>query len=170
MKPNSITKIALLSVAMAALVALAARPSAAAITTDSTTPFNTTFINPCNGHLLISAGLDHIVASTTFDGAGFQTRFHLNEEQARDTDTVTGAVCTDTGNLNEHGLNYDVISGIAGGLPIVVGVNFTGLVSCAGSGGVIFSLLVHVTVNPNGIVTVDRNNSPGPGEVNVKCK
>ncbi len=167
MKPNSSTRIALLSAAMAALVALAARPAAAAITTNTTTPFSNPFINPCNGHLMISAGLVHVVASTTFDGAGFQTRFHLNEEQARDTDTITGAVCADTANLDEHGLNYDVISGTVGGLPIVVGVSFTGLVSCPGSAGsTIFRVLVHVTVNPNGTVTVLRDNSPG----DLTCK
>jgi|HubBroStandDraft_2_1064218.scaffolds.fasta_scaffold387886_1 hypothetical protein len=97
MKLTSLIRIATLSVAIAALVVLAAQPSDAGITTNTTTPFSNPFINPCNGHPMISAGLVHVVASTTFDCAGFQTKFHFNEEQARDTDTVTGEICTDTG-------------------------------------------------------------------------
>ena len=155
-------QIALLSVAMVALVALSARPSSAAITTNSTTPFSVTFVNPCNGHLMTDVGLGHLVTSTTFDGTGFQTTLHFNEAQARDTDTVTGQVCTDTGNLNEHGLNFDVISGTVGGLPVVVAAHLTGKVTCPQQAGSFqTSLGVHITVNPNGIVTADFDNSPG---------
>src|ERR1700730_16311228 len=99
-------KIALLSVALAGFVALTARPSAAAITTNSTTPFSGSFTNACNGHLMDFTFLGHLVASTTFDASsGFQTKVHFNEEQGRDVDTVTGVVCTDMASISEQGHN-----------------------------------------------------------------
>jgi hypothetical protein len=168
MKLGSMTRITMLAVAIAALVSLAARPSAAAITTNSTTQYTNPFINPCNGHAMVSMGFFHTVASTTFDSAGFQTRFHLNEEQARDLDTVTGEVCTDTANENEHSLNYDFVSGTVGGLPIVIGVTFTGLVTCPHQAGSnIYRVYAEVVVNPNGTVVLNRTNFP-PGD--LRCK
>jgi hypothetical protein len=165
MKHASTTKIALLSVAMASVLALGAQPLAAAVLTNSTTPFSLPFINPCNGHPTIDAGLLHTVASTTFNGAGFQTKLHTNEEQARDTDQITGEVCVDTGTFNFQGHNYDVFSGTVGGLPLEVTGTFTGLESCPGSmGSFLLHAVVHVTVNPNGIVTVNFDSFPPTAE------
>ena len=73
MKSILFTNIPLLSVAIATLIAPAARPSAAGITTNTTTPFCNPFINACNGRPKISAGMVHVVATTTFDGAECQT-------------------------------------------------------------------------------------------------
>jgi hypothetical protein len=156
MKNAFTTKILLFSLAMAALTAVGARPLPAAVLTNSTTPFSLSFINPCNGHASIDAGLLHTVASTTFDGAGFHTKFHTNEVQARDTDQVTGEVCADTGAFNFQGSNFDVFTGTVGGLPLEATGTFTGLEACSGSMGTfLLHGIVHVTVNPNGIVTVD---------------
>src|SRR5215469_16330636 len=154
-----------LSAAIAMLAALVAQPSMAAVVTNSTTPMNSSFINPCNGHPTIFAGLLHVVASTTFDGSGFQTKLHLNEEQGRDTDQVTGVVCTDTGVFNWQGHNFDVFSGTVGGLPLEITATNTGLESCPGSmGNFRLHAIAHVTVNPNGIVTVNFDGFPATAE------
>lgn len=158
MKFNLITKTVFLSMTIA-LGILTSRSALAAILTNYTQPFSFTFLNPCNGDSMISAGVDHITASTTFNGAGFQTTLHVNEQQARDTDTTTGQVCTDTFNLNEEGHDYDVISGTVGGLPLVITVHATGLVTCPHqAGSLIATSAFHITVNPNGTVTVFRDN------------
>jgi hypothetical protein len=163
LRTASITKIALLSVALTAFVALTARPSTAAVTTNSFTPFSMTVVNPCNGDTVVSTGVLHVVASTTFDGAGFQTTFNTNEQRTKDTDITTGDVCTDHSNFNNHGLNVDVVSGAIGELPQVLTVTFTGNVNCPGQAGSFsFKIRSHTTINPNGIVTVSFTNFP-PG-------
>jgi hypothetical protein len=154
-----------LSAAIAMLAVLVAQPSIAAVVTNSTTPFSLPFINPCNGHPSIDAGLLHVVASTTFDGAGFQTHLHTTEVQARDTDQVTGVVCVDTGSFSFQGLNYDVFTGTVGGLPLEATGTFTGVESCPGSmGSFRLHAILHVTVNPNGTVTVSFDSFPATAE------
>jgi hypothetical protein len=156
---------AALAAAMAISTALVTQLSLAAVVTNSTTPMNSSFINPCNGHPTTFAGLLHVVASTTFDGSGFQTKLHLNEEQGRDTDQVTGVVCADTGVFNWQGHNYDVFSGTVGGLPLEITATNTGLESCPGSmGSFRLHAVAHVTVNPNGIVTVNFDSFPATAE------
>ncbi len=170
-KSTSITKIALLSVAMAAaLVVLAALPSTAAVTTNETIPYNNPFVNPCNGYEMLSTGSLHVLASTTFDGNGFQTHIQLNEEDQKDTytgadDPLAGVQCADTTAESETFHNFDISSGTVTDLPAVVTVTANVSVSCPDSAGSFKgSVLVHATVNPNGIVTASFSNYP-PGEI-----
>ena len=166
LKNVSITKIALLPVAMAALVALAAGPSVAAVTTNVTVPDNGSFINPCNGDLMTFTGFLHTVASTTFDASGFSTHLSVNEEQVKDTDTVTGIVCSDTTGVagNTHNI---VLGGPPILLPFELTVTFTATTNCPGQvGSFLFKELIHLTVNPDGTVTVLFSNAPGT----LECK
>ena len=165
-------KMATLSVAVAALIALAARPLAAAVTTNIIVPFSLTFTNACNGDMMASDGLIHVLATTTIDAAGIQTHVHFNEQQARDTDLTTGVECTDTGTLNQSGFNFiftlppGTPGNPSGDLPVTLTVTFGGNVNCpGGAASEKLSVLAHVTVNPDGRITVFFDNSPGV----VKC-
>jgi len=172
MKKTRIAKIAMLSVAMAALIALAAWPSAAAVTTNEILPLSLNFTNSCNGDEMATVGRIHLLATSTIDAAGIHTDVHFNELQARDTDLTTGIECTDTGNLHQSGLNFIFTLPIgtpgnpSGDLPITLTVTLGENVNCpSGAGSQKISLLTHLTINPDGTVTIFFDNSPGV----VKC-
>src|SRR5262245_10806324 len=126
-----------------------ARLSLAAVVTNMTAPVALTFINPCNGDTMASTGTVHLLASTTIDSAGFQTDFHFNEQEFKDVDLVTGAVCADTTQENERALNFDFSSDTAIGLPVTVTSLFNAAARCGAAGGFTFRILAHATVNPD---------------------
>jgi len=167
MKATLATKIALLSVAMTVMVALSARPSVAAILTNSTIPLSFTFFDPCSGHTFDVNALVHVVASTTFDNAGFfHTTLHINDQAEQDTDTTTGEVCRGTDNQLFSALNFNVLTGAVGGLPIEDTTRGTALLICPSGLKASNTFLAHITVDPNGTVTVNFSNLPGV----VTCK
>lgn len=166
------TRVVLIAIIAALAALLTTRPSAAAVTTNITVPFSQTFINPCNNDELASVAVVHVLATTNIDAAGIHTTVHFNEQDARDTDLVTGVECTDTGTLNQSGLNFiftlppGTPGSPSGDLPVALTVTFGGNVLCpGGAGSDKLSVLAHVTVNPDGTVTVFFNNSPGE----VRC-
>jgi hypothetical protein len=144
---------------------LVVRPSVAAVVTNVFIPQAFTFTDPCNGDPLASTGTLHVLATTTFDSAGVQTLIHVNEEEFKDTDLVTGAVCADTTSFNESGLNFDFSTDTATGLPAVITAKFKGTAMCGSAGGSLIEILVHMTINPDGTVTVSFDNLPGT----LKC-
>src|SRR5689334_17100203 len=110
---------------------------------------------------MASSGLIHVLATTTVDAAGIHTSVHFNEQQARDTDLVTGVECRDTGQLNQNGLNFIFTLPLgspgtpSGDLPVTLTVTFGGNVLCpGGAGSDKVSVLAHVTVNPDMTITV----------------
>jgi hypothetical protein len=155
------TKIVVAAIS-ATLAIVVARPSLAAVVTNVFIPQAFTFIDPCNDHALASTGTLHVVASTTFDSAGVQAHILLNEQEFKDTDLVTGAVCADTTSLNESGLNFDFSTDTVTALPSVVTVKFKGTAMCGSEGGFLFEILAHATINPDGKVTVLFDNSSNP--------
>jgi hypothetical protein len=148
-----------LPVAIATLAAQVARPSVAAVITNSTVPQSGSFTNPCNGDPMTFEGFLHTVATTTFDASGgFQTHISVNEEQTKDTDTLTGVVCSDT--LGSATNTHNIVFGgpFVGLLPVVVSFDLTTTTNCPGSvGSFKISVLLHVTVNANGTLTVFNN-------------
>jgi hypothetical protein len=143
----------------ATLVVMVARPSSAAVTFQQTIPQTITFIDPCNGHTLVGTGTSQVVVTKTYDSSGgFHMHVHVNEQEFKDIDLTTGAVCADTTTFNESGLNFDFDSLSATGLPTVIAVKFNGNALCGSEGGVKFALLVHYTINPDGTITAVTDN------------
>jgi hypothetical protein len=149
------------TIGIAALVVLAARPSMAAVTTNVIEPFFVEQLNPCNGDNTAFTGLVHLLASTTFDAAGVHTEVHLNQQDARATDLVTGLVCPDTQGSNSSGLNIVFSLPIGNGTPTgdlplnaTVGINTNESCPSSSGGSFTFKLVAHITVNPDGTVTV----------------
>ena len=155
-----------IGVAIAALATMIARPSLAAVVTNVTVPFTETVANPCNGDQMAFSEIIHLLATTTIDSAGVQTTFHFNEEDSRATDLSTGAQCVDKGNLDEHALNFDFSTDSVTGLPVTLTARFTSTTVCGSSGGVLFQILAHATIKPDGTVAVLFDNSSNP---TVKC-
>jgi hypothetical protein len=134
-----------------ALAALAAVPAAAEVTSNVRVDISGSIANPCNGEIVNFAGTAHYVFRTTVDAnGGLHVGVNANA-QVKGTGATTGAKYV----ANEQ-LHQQINLAGAGTTTLVHNL------ALKGQGQVPNFVLmerVHVTVNANGEVTVDRTES-----------
>lgn len=136
------------SLAMAALLLIAV-DATARVAVNIDIPVSGAVFNPCNGETVTFSGIDHFTISVTFDGAG---GFHAN---AHDNVHVTA-----TGSLgNSYEGNQEDNNPFNGrvGVEQTFGLTFSEI-STGSAPNFEVHVLQHITVNPNGTVTVFVDN------------
>ena len=136
------------SLAMAALLLIAV-DATAAVVVNVDIPISGTVFNPCNGETVTFSGIDHFTLRSTFDGAG---GFHAD---AHDNIHVTA-----TGSLgNSYEGNQEDNNPFNGrvGVAQTFGLTFSEI-STGSAPNFEQLILQHITVNPNGTVTVFFSN------------
>jgi len=132
------------SLAMAALLLIAVTVMAA-IVVNVAIPFSGATLNPCNGETLTFSGVLHVTVTVTLDGNG---GFHLTQHDALHF-TATG----DQGNSYEGGQeDNNEVNGRVGVEQTFV-LRFIAI-SKGSAPNLEVNVLEHMTVNPNGSVTV----------------
>jgi hypothetical protein len=132
-----------------ATLLLVAVNSAASVTVNVRIPISGAVFNPCNGETVTFSGIDHFTIHVTFDGAG---GFHAD---AHDNIHVTA-----TGNLgNSYEGNQEDNNPFNGrvGFEQTFGLTFSEI-SEGSAPNFEVHVLQHITVNPNGTVTVFFSN------------
>jgi hypothetical protein len=139
-------------VAVVAIAVLTVSVSAWAATTVQKIPFNGD-VELCNGDILTLSGtvLDSVTTTTTPSG-GLIVAFHDNPQGISGVDTTTGTVFHATGLTRE----VDVFSP-PGGFTTTF-VNRFHIQATRGAQSFIVSETVHMTVTPDGRVTVSFDN------------
>ena len=132
--------------------ALAAPLSAQAGTTVEKQPFDTTF-PICNGDLIhLSGTLVAVISETTTPSGGEVLAFHFQPQGVTGVDLVTGTV------FHATGLTRDLIVNSPAGGSTETFVNRFHIQATRGAQSYIITELFHVTVTPNGTVTVFFDN------------
>ncbi len=141
---NKVKRIVVSSLAMAALLLIAVN-AMARVVTNVDIPVSGTVVNPCNGENVAFNGIDHFTATITSDGAGgVHVAFHDNIHV-----TATG----DQGN-SYVGNQEDVDAFNARvGVEQTFVVTFSEISTGSAPNFVVHEDM-HMTVNPNGTVTV----------------
>jgi len=132
-----------------AALLLVAVNAAASVTVNLDIPISGTAFNPCNGETVTFSGIDHFTIHVTFDGAG---GFHAD---AHDNIHVTA-----TGSLgNSYEGNQEDNNPFNGrvGLVQTFGLTFSEI-SKGSAPNFEVHVLQHITINPNGRVTVFFSN------------
>ena len=132
-----------------ALVLLVAVNAAALVVVNTDIPVSGAVFNPCNGETVTFSGIDHFTVHVTFDGAG---GFHAD---AHDNIHVTA-----TGSLgNSYEGNQEDNNPFNGrvGFEQTFGLTFSEI-STGSAPNFEVHVLQHITVNPNGTVTVFFSN------------
>jgi len=141
-----------LSVLVAVIAALALAASASAATTVQKIQFDAD-VDLCNGDTVhLSGTLLDIVTTTTTPSGGLIVAFHDNPQGISGVDTTTGTVFHATGLTRE----VDVTSP-PGGFTTTF-VNRFHIQATRGAQSFIVSETAHLTVTPNGTVTVSFDN------------
>ena len=134
-----------------ALTALAAAPAAAEVVSNAKVDISGGIINPCNGETVTYEGASHVVFRATLDASGgIHLGIHLNTS-VKGTGGTTGAKYSASEVINQK-LNLT-----AAGTETVVHrfkLNGQGQVP-----NFTFVETLHITVNANGDVTVDRTET-----------
>jgi hypothetical protein len=147
---NTIKRIqaVLSSLALTALLLIAVN-AMASVVVNVRIPVSGAVFNPCNGETVTFNGIDHFTATVTFDGAG---GFHA---VSHDNIHVTA-----TGSLgNSYQGNQEDVSTFNGrvGVEQTFALTFSEI-SEGSAPNFEEQALVHITVNPNGTVTVFFSN------------
>lgn len=137
----------LASFATAMLLLTAANANASAQQTNFT--FNGAILNPCNGETFTYAGSYHGVFNMTFDGSG---GFHLVSH-----DNIHVAGTGDQGNsyVGDESDNSTLNGRV--GIEQTLNTSFS-MISQGGAPNFEIHAVTHITVNPNGTVTVFFSN------------
>ena len=137
------TSVVVFSLAIAALLPMAVK-AGASVVTNVHIPVSGSVTNTCNGEIIAFRGVEHLIATATFDHAG---GFHLTTHQ--------NFHITATGNLGNsyEGNEHDTfeINGRVGVEQTFVS-SFSEI-SKGSAPNVEVHVLQHLTVNPNGTVT-----------------
>src|SRR5258708_6176082 len=136
------------SLAMAALLLIAVN-AMAGVVVNVDIPISGTVFNPCNGETVTFSGIDHFTLHVTLDGAG---GFHAD---AHDNIHITA-----TGSLgNSYEGNQEDNNPFNGsvGVEQTFGLTFSEI-STGSAPNFEVHILQHITVNPNGTVTVFFSN------------
>lgn len=128
----------------AALLLIAAN-AIASIATNVDIPISGAIISPCNQETVTFSGIDHFIATVTVDGhGGFHATSHDNVHV-----TATGSLG------NSYEANQEDTNELNGKIGVEQTVFLTlGLISEGSAPNFEETFLEHVTVNPNGTVTV----------------
>jgi hypothetical protein len=141
-----------LLVILAAVGALAAPLGAQAGTTVEKQTFDTTF-PICNGDLIhLSGTLVAVISETATPSGGEVLAFHFQPQGVTGVDLVTGTV------FHATGLTRDLIVNSPAGGSTETFVNRFHIQATGGAESYIVSELFHVTVTPDGTVTVFFDN------------
>ena len=133
-----------------AFLLLAALNAAASVVLNVDIPINGTVFNPCNGETVTFTGIDHFTMKMTFDGSG---GFHAD---AHDNIHVTAS-----GSLgNSYEGNQEDNNPFNGriGVEQTFGSTFSEI-SEGAAPNFEMHILQHITINPNGNVTVFFTNA-----------
>lgn len=141
-----------LLVILVAVGALAAPLGAQAGTTVEKQSFDATF-PICNGDLIhLSGALLAVFSETATPSGGEVLAFHFQPQGVKGVDLVTGTV------FNATGLTRDLIVNSPSGGSTETFVNRFHIQATGGAQSYIITELFHVTVTPNGTVTVFFDN------------
>jgi hypothetical protein len=136
------------SLAMAALLLIAV-DATAGVVVNVDIPISGTVFNPCNGETVTFSGIDHFTASVTLDGAGgFHTVAHDNIHV-----TATGSLGNSYEGNQEDNFEFNGRVGVEQ----TFGLTFSEI-SKGSAPNFEVHVLQHITVNPNGTVTVFVDN------------
>jgi hypothetical protein len=148
MKRVTRTRVVVSSLAMAALLLIAVN-AMAEIVTNVDIPLSGAVFNPCNGETVTFSGIDHFTASVTLDGSGgFHTTAHDNIHV-----TATGSLGNSYEGNQEDSFEFNGRVGIEQ----TFGLTFSEIGKGSAPNFEVHMLL-HITVNPNGTVTVFVDN------------
>ena len=132
-----------------AALLLVAVNAAASVIVNVDVPISGAVINPCNGETVTFSGVDHFTIHVTFDGAGgFHADAHDNIHV-----TATGSL----GNSYEGNQEDNNPFNAKVGLESTFGLTFSEI-SKGSAPNFEVHILEHITVNPNGTVTVFFSN------------
>lgn len=143
-------------IVLLALTTLAAAPAAAEVVTNVRTPIAGTIVNICNGENVDYAGEEHFVFRATVDGSG---GIHLGIHQnihVSGTGQTTGAKYSGSQQDNEH-------VNLVGAQNLSLNFSFK-LIGQGKVPNLVVHETVHITVNANGDVTVNRT------DLRIECK
>lgn len=150
---------ALLLSLLAASVPSPAAAQATTVTTNETLPFTSSVVNPCNGDLVTFSGHVHIANHVTTDASGgSHLRMHVNYQNVSGTGTPSGVpynvVTTQNETRNDN-------TGPQSETTITQVLN---LVSQGPQPNAQVYVVIHVTVNANGVTTSTVE------EVRIACR
>ncbi|HET9322792.1 MAG TPA: hypothetical protein VFO03_02865 [Gaiellaceae bacterium] len=141
-----------LLVILAVVGALAASASAQAATTVEKMTFDSTF-PLCNGDPIhLSGTLLAVISETTTPSGGEVIAFHFQPQGVTGVDLVTGTV------FHATGLTRDLIVISPPGGTTETFVNRFHIQATGGAESFIVSELIHITIAPDGTVTVEFDN------------
>jgi|SRR6516164_3546133 len=132
-----------------AALLLVAVNAAASVIVNVDVPISGAVINPCNGETVTFSGVDHFTIHVTFDGAG---GFHAD---SHDNIHITGT--GSLGNSYEGNQEDNNPFNAKVGLESTFGLTFSEI-SKGSAPNFEVHILEHITVNPNGTVTVFFSN------------
>jgi hypothetical protein len=130
---------------------LVTRPAHGAVVTNIVVPIAGTLVNPCNGEPVLFTGNLHTLFAVTLDpNGGFHLNLHENGQGISGTGVVTG-------------LKYQIPvashTGFFEGAPLPVVETITEtfeMISQGNTQNFYLKFLFHITINANGVVTVDK--------------
>jgi hypothetical protein len=137
-----------------AAVAVGLSQASAAVVTNTTVPVDAIIPNPCTGEEIHLTGSARVVATVTEDaGGGTHIKMHFNSQGVNGVGLTSGIKYRGVHQENSR-------SSTRGAAPTVTTerVNIKVVAQGAHSNWIIFSALLHTTVNANGTVTVSLSN------------
>ena len=148
MKTNNRIEVLVCSWGLTALL-LIPISAMARVVVNAHVPIRGAVFNPCNGETVTFSGIDHFTTSVTFDGAGgFHSMAHVNIHV-----TAIGSL----GNSYQGNQEDNFTFNGRVGLEQTFGLTFSEITEGSAPNFEIH-ILQHVTVNPNGTVTVFLSN------------
>jgi len=137
--------------ALSILGLLVSRPAQGAVVTNVVVPFAGTFVNPCNGENVLFTGDLHMLFAVTLDqNGGFHFNLHDNGQGISGTGAGTGLKYQIP--MADHTGLFE-----GGPLPAVVTITETfEMISQGSTQNFYLKSLFHITINANGILTVDN--------------
>ncbi len=139
---------------LGAALAVSLSQASAAVVTNTTVPIDAVIPNPCTGEEIHLTGSARVVATVTEDaGGGTHIKMHFNSQGVSGVGLTSG-----TRYRGIHQENSS--SNTRGAAPTVTTerVNIKVVAQGAHGNWIIFSALLHITVNANGTVTVSLGN------------
>jgi hypothetical protein len=132
-----------------AALLLVAVNAAASVIVNVDIPISGAVINPCNGETVTVSGVDHFTIHLTFDGAGgFHADSHSNIH-------ITGTGSLGNSYEGNEEINNPFIAKV--GFESTFGLTFSEI-SKGSAPNLEVHILQHITINPNGTVTVFFSN------------
>ncbi len=114
---------------------------------NGTTSFSNTIADPCTGENVDISGTDHLVVNETFDGNGGAHISTHENIHVTGTGNTTGASY-----VGSQSLNSEENDNSGGTITMTLALPFE-LISKGSAPNFLVHALLHITINPNGVVT-----------------